>query len=187
MGKLLAGLVIIGAFSVVGCDDATEVGCDFFENDNCWKQGVAEANACIDTSTDTGTLSGDRLTCTYPGGETITFDDPVPMDINDDYLWRFEITTNGSSCATFREFDDGGVSLTTARGEFVEEIAGFEVRMTCPSGDTFKIDAFDALDCGFGVLPGFSWSTGGTGASFSLIGTDMNETLFSCDMAVSAQ
>lgn len=187
MGKLLVGLVVIGAFSAVGCDDAEEVGCDFFENDNCWKRGVAEANACVDTTAD-GTLSGDRLICTYPDGTTINFEDPVPMDFSDDsYLWRFEIVTNGSSCATFREASDGGVSLTTARGEFVEEIDGFTVRMTCPSGDTFKIDGFDALECGFDVLPGYSTSVGSFGASFTLLGTDANEQLFSCDEAVAVQ
>ena len=188
MKRYFTGLLIIGAFGLglVGCDDAQEVGCEFFEGANCWKAGVAEANECVDTSTDTGALSGDRATCVYPDGTTITFAEPIPTDTQQDYVWNFEITSGGSSCATVRELGsngDGGLSLTTARGEFVEEIDGLDVRMTCPSGDTYKINAFDALECGFTALPGYSWSGGGGFVTFSLLGTDANETLFECDAA----
>jgi hypothetical protein len=180
---------LVGSLSAAGCDDAESIGCDWFSGANCWKESVAAANTCL-SEQESGVFNGDRTQCTYPDGSVITFATPVPsMSTMGDYVWDFSIDKGGSTCASFRELGsdgDGGFELVSSLGTFTEKIEGTTLRISCPTGGEYKISAFDALECGFGDLPGQSWSVSSS-VSYSLIGVEQSRTLFRCDEVTALQ
>src|SRR5512134_1666378 len=113
--------IAYACLGLLGCsgsgDDevAPTLTCEWLAGDNCWKAAVAEAGACVlDDSTD-GTLSADGTSCTYPGGERVSFDEPLVLPVPDGKVWHFTLESAGSQCLRFDE--NGSHRLITASGE----------------------------------------------------------------------
>lgn len=187
-GRFLGLLLTLAS---AGCVDSsgsatgigTPVTCEWFAGDNCWKTTAAEANACIESGT-TGTLSSDWLTCSYENGTQISFGTSPATSMADDYLWDFDITTAGRSCASYVDFGNNtGFSLETASGEFREDIVGGQMNISCPNGQQFTMPALGALSCLTQGLPGTAWSNSESFASFSFMSTADQRPLFNCSAA----
>ena len=158
-------------------NDDTKLDCAWFEGDNCWKQGVQEAAACID-ATVVGTLSGDRLSCTFGGASTIvTFDDAVPSDNALAYDLSFILTINSQKCMSLKEGAD--IRLETNQGAVVADFSGSSYNMSCPGVPVLTADLQSLTTCDVAHLPGFRWNadpgffevflTGGPGGSADLL------------------
>ncbi len=193
MTKPCRALGLLLALAATGCnsDDSsagaagigTPITCAWFAGDNCWKRSAAEANACIESGT-TGTLGSDWLSCSYASGTQIRFATSPADAMKDGYVWDFDITADGTNCASYTDFgNDSGFSLTTASGEFKEEIVGMQMNFTCPSGERVTIGAFESLNCLMQGLPGTAWSNSDNFASFSFIGMAEQHELFNCETA----
>lgn len=168
-------------------DTDSDVGltldCAFFAGDNCWKQTTLEAAACLPEDP-TGTFDAGRTTCTLAGGEaTVTFAEPVPAEMPDDWAFSFEITRpgDGAPCGGFSN-TEASMSVSSASGTAREETLGFGMDVTCPDGTLYHTDsAFSILECDLGTLPMVAWSIGGGSAWLSVSGGSEEATFsFSC-------
>ncbi len=54
------------------------ITCQWFVDDNCWKDTVVAAHSCTDDDL-SGTFTGDRTQCTYADGVEINFNNPPPQ------------------------------------------------------------------------------------------------------------
>lgn len=137
--------------------------------DNCWRDSVSEAYACIDESLENGTFNADRTVCTWSDGTTATFATAVPADPDFDYVWDITIASGGGQCARYVS-DDNSNTLTTASGTTRFGSSGASVSLTCPDDSTFvSSDPFALLSCDGDVdLPGHGWASS-LQLSFSLL------------------
>ncbi len=173
--------LVLSSASCGGDDEgsAQAVTCEWFQAENCWKQMVAEATACFDSSAE-GTFDATGTQCTYPDGTLVSFASPLPEDVDVDQMWNFTVESGGSQCLHFEELESG-LRLSTASGTFEQTVSGSNVVIACPSGERVTIGAFAALECGFTTLPGFGWSGSSGNHYFSLMGGHEGEgSLFRC-------
>lgn len=187
-------LFLAAASGLLGCsqeeDDAEALSCEFFEADNCWREALLEAAACVPGSEDRGMFNADLTSCTYADGSTVTFDEPAQVPQGDEVLWDFTVSTpSAEACASF--YDDtelgsgsGSIELTTASGTVTESLVGTTLTVTCPEGDRYRGSSFSLLQCDdlFTDLPGRSTAWSDTSLSFSLSGTGEDPLpIFACD------
>jgi hypothetical protein len=130
--------------------------------ESCWNSAVAEAQACVPTTT--GTLGADNRTCTFGDGTVALFDQPLSFPIDFSSVnTSVTITKSGTQCARFVQNESiVNVTLTTASGahKIVTTLSG--VTLTC--GDGTKM-ATQWSDCE--TAPHYFDVTGQPATSFS--------------------
>ena len=169
---------LAGAAVLTGCSDdggvpGEEVGCEWFDGYNCWKQNVEAAAACAHDSTEDGTMMAGGTTCSFTDGTVITFENPVDLNNMDNYEWIFDITVGGVPCMSYSNPDFGPLELTTSEGTYTERMYSATLGITCPDGSQYKVDdALSLLDCpdALDILPGHIATWSQTEMRFSLHG-----------------
>jgi hypothetical protein len=186
-------IAAFGVLSCLGCSSSTSgtqsdesLNCAWLHGDNCWKSTVVESASCVPPSTETGTLSADGTTCTYAGGQVVTFNKPLvlPLPTGTDVDWDFSVSSAGQQCLHFSS--TGGSQLLTVGMDTVSEqpSGGLGLAVSCPDGSHVSTaNGLSILACGLGDLPGYSWSSSDTSASLSLIGGASGQPIFSCAKA----
>jgi len=180
---LRVGLCLLLVLAATGCgsDDNDDglpgdpITCEWFTGANCWRATATEFGAC--SSDSQGAFDASATSCTSEDGGQVSFDSPVPAEIDADYPWDFTVANNGTPCGRFQSIGDGFV-LTTPSGDVraAANIAG-EV-ITCPDGSKYSIPMSDAFECLFD-LPGIGWSESSSTLSVNLVGGDDN-SIFEC-------
>ena len=118
---LLVGLLCYGC----GSDEL----CDWLTGDNCWKQSLVAAQACLPGEGVVGTFSADRSSCTYSDGTVVEFAAPVPPDSGD-----FEVKQGGTLCVGLEGLELG-FRFTTSIGTFENSSTdGKDFKFICPDG-----------------------------------------------------
>ena len=164
-------------------DDLT---CEILEDPGfCWTTGVVEAYDCFaGTDATAGIMAPDGSGCGFDDGTTVRFDSPIPEFDSGD-TWAFTVLdSGGAECAKFVEVEtdfDTGFKLTVGSGSY-ETNAGLTYSVDCADGTSHQTtDVFGLLECDFSSLPGYSSSSSGTGASFSILPAPTGSSgLFSC-------
>lgn len=119
--------------------------CEWLESNNCWKQLVAEANACADLVEAGGVFDDRRQVCSYVNGATWELGGSISEPGADTVLfpatdWRI-VDDGGDACMTGKIL---GVGRTIIDVE--GEVALFEsptlttYHLTCPDGVTYGND-----------------------------------------------
>ena len=151
--------------------------CAWLASDNCWKTTVAAASSCLPASSATGTLSTDGKTCTFSGGQTVTFDSPLSLPISSTSPdINFTVSMNGAQCLTFEKQGANGFQVTTSAGTASVGSNGISTEtVTCPGGaQVSNANAISLLSCDagvFGGLPGDTYSSSDTSVTFGIVGT----------------
>ena len=179
---LRAGLPLILVLVASGCgsDDNDDglpgdpITCEWFMGDNCWRTTATEFGACASDSQ--GAFDASATSCTTEDGGQVSFDSPVPVDIDTDYPWDFTVENNGTTCGRFQS-NNSGFLLTTPSGEVRADASIAGEVITCPDGSKYSIPISDAFECLFD-LPGIAWSES-SALSVNLTGGDDN-SIFDC-------
>jgi hypothetical protein len=148
------------------------------------------ATSCLAPPSETGALSADNSTCTYPSGPIATFTPPLvlpPPTGSGDMSWDIRIAgANGQLCVRYQ--DSSGALTLTVGTQIVSEHAtgGLGIAISCPDGKSVSTsNAFNLFDCpdgGLLDLPGLAWSGSSTFFSASLTGTgDTSVPLSDCE------
>jgi len=182
MHRITRALAAALLLTSTGCGDdgpsGTAIGCEWLTQDNCFKQSVAAAYACVE-SAPMGTFNADRSRCEADDGTAYAFATPPPVGVENGALWDFEIEKDGAFCAGVHETDDGLI-VETSLGEFRQESEGYDVIFVCPDGARYTIGAFDALECGLGGLPGYQTSWTSSAVTFDLTTSEADGRLVDC-------
>ncbi|MBN2494952.1 MAG: hypothetical protein JXR96_10210 [Deltaproteobacteria bacterium] len=119
-----------------------EIDCAWFEGDNCWRSTLQAAESCLPDSETSGALSSDGKRCTYDSGVEVIFYAPVTLgpDAMVGALWDFEIRTGGDFCLHYRDPAEGAMLVEIAAGSVQIRGEGFTVGITCPDGESYKVD-----------------------------------------------
>lgn len=163
-----------------------ELDCAWLAGNNCWKTTAAAAASCIPGNTETGTLSSDGRTCTFSGGKTVSFDDPLVIPVPSDKQWKFTVNSNGQQCLRYEDTSTQSLKMTTEAGTVTESGSGFGLSVSCPDRATYSTSNGWALlscggDAGLASFPGNSWYYSGNAVSFRILGTQNGSmTIFSC-------
>jgi hypothetical protein len=171
-----------------GGGGAATLDCAWLAGDNCWKATVDDVVSCLPPGTESGVLSADNRTCTYPSGAVVTFAPPIVFPIPDNPTWNFTIATGGQDCLHF-ESTALTFKLVVAGQTVTETRQGIGVSVTCPDGARFAAaDSTPLFACdadggaNAGNLPGTGWGFSDTNVSFSLLGTATGDVLlFNCN------
>jgi hypothetical protein len=193
---LMVGLAVwAGLAAGCGGGESAPIDCAWLAGDNCWKTTASMAASCLPPQTEQGVLSADNRTCGYASGVTVAFNSPLQLPLPDDPVWNFTVTgADDQACLQFQKVSSGAFTLVVGGQTFEEGLSSAGLTATCPDGSRYvlpldKVD--DIFDCPgtFGGLPGQSWSSSTSGASFSLIGTSATSSqplsVFSCYKASS--
>jgi hypothetical protein len=174
---------------LAACGDeliGTEISCEWFEGENCWKASLQAALPCTHELEDKGVLSPDGTGCTFLDGSTITFHNPLDLSEMETHLWDFTIETNGTFCMSFSEPSIEKRILVTSLGTYVEQVKELGVQFTCPDGLNYKVVSASMLArCPDyqKILPGLKTAWSDTAIMFSMAGgPDGNFHVFSCEM-----
>ena len=147
---------------VTGCGEeliGVEIGCEWFEGNNCWKESLAACQTCAHDERFKGTLSLDGSRCSFTDGTEITFNNPVDISNIKDHLWDFEIKKNGTFCMSFSEPNYDKRVLITSLGTYTEQLKNIGVQFTCPDGNNYQVQSANALgtcEDYQNILPGVS-------------------------------
>jgi len=136
--------------------------CALAASDNCWKTTVAAAAGCLPASSETGTLSADGLTCTYPTGTVVAFASPLVLGPAAT-VSTFSVTTGGRQCLHYL-LASNGTTLTTSAGSVTLLVSpdSQTVTLACPDGATY-VGTFATLNtCEAGTIPGYDDGEGVT-------------------------
>jgi hypothetical protein len=195
MRDVMAACVVLGLVGGIGCgsDPPDTLTCEWLAaEDNCWKTTVRAAVSCLPPEADSGALSADNATCTYPGGHVISFNPPADLAGDDSPIGSFTVTSPaGGTCVAYQELGDNGFSLTVSGTQtFRETTSGFALDVTCPDGTSYHNgNAFNLLDCpgSFLVLPGTGTGWTDTFVSGSFVGVEPSIPVFDCRAATAAR
>jgi hypothetical protein len=194
VGRVLGLLGVLGA--AAGCGGGGAGGtldCAWLAGDNCWKQAAAGTATCLPPADETGVLSADNKTCTYAGGETITFAAPLTLPIvrngNEAPPWHFTVGKTGAGpCLTYDSDAQGTKVVVGSQTVSVTRSGPTGMAVICPDGSTYSNpDAFSLLQCAAdgGVissgLPGFTYSSSATSVRFGLLGATESLLVFDCE------
>lgn len=116
------------------------MSCAWLDGENCWTPLYEAAATCAAKSK--GTFSDDRRSCTFPTGEVLEFDAPIPKNPPNDTLFPLVqyrlLDDQGNPCVT-------GKILGIAKG--LVDVQGTAVKfeatsiltysITCPDGSVF--------------------------------------------------
>jgi len=184
--KRLSLLVLLFWLSACG-DDAEELTCQMLEDPNfCWNARVAEAQSCTAELEETAISDDDGLTCVYPEGDVVAnFNRQISSEGDFSELeLDFNVEVDGEFCMAYREGSDDQV-LETPSGSARLGAGGTTLVVEC-GGTTYEASGFALLDeCGFGGLPGHSWSKSSFGFFINLL-PDLDDEpgqLIECDYA----
>lgn len=116
--------------------------CEFVEEDNCWKQLVAEMQSCLPA--ERGTFVDDRTACEYPDGSRLEWDGSVNVPdsgIHIPYIEHRVLDSEGEPCVTTKflgiahaAFDIGG-DVTVLHADSLTTF-----QLTCSDGTTYRND-----------------------------------------------
>jgi hypothetical protein len=123
-----------------------------------------------------GILSGDDATCTFPTGQTVSFDPPVMLSANTQEMpFNFSIAASGVPCLTVKQTGVRNFQLTTTAGTVSAVFSDLSETITCPAGmqvSNANSLSLSSCDGGLGESPGFFYGTTETSVSFGLSGSD---------------
>jgi hypothetical protein len=145
--------------------DAKPLDCAWVAGNNCWRTKLADLPACAGKSGLHGTFSADRKSCAYPDGMSITFDTPVPAQLDINYLASLTIVRSGSTCLRLEQTDTD-LRLTTPTGTLTAE-SGNPDSVTCEDGTVYATTAWP-LTCDTSLLPAQVSPTWGGDGSLQL-------------------
>jgi len=190
--------VAIGLVGALGCGGSSGGGsngldCNYLASNNCWKTTAATASSCLPPMSETGVLSADGSTCTYPSGDVVTFTPPLALPLPDTPKWNFAVkTSSGAPCLSYVDDGNGGITLTV-QGQTVKETpqGTLGLKLSCPDGTSYaNANAFSLFSCPdaslLGDLPGAAWSYDDTSVSLSLTASgasSSDQQVFSCRKA----
>lgn len=182
------------------CNGSGALDCALLRGDNCWKTMVNRVRDCGGQTLDggtvqSGTLSVDRLTCSYPDGREVLFDRPVSFPLDHGEELSFTVEKDGQACFSFfHVIDDGAGSQIrlTVGGETVrvEGTPPDEAALFCPDGSAYRGSGKALLACESSydkleqILPGIVWQGSGSsygGLELNGAGSGSPVTLFSCN------
>ena len=164
----------------------TEVGCGWFEVDNCYRASLEATRDCLPPSESEGTLAADGKSCSYESGHRIIFTDPVELSAAgmSGKIWDFSLEWEGDFCMAFRLPDENTLVLESSLGSFRVEGSRAGLAMACPAGDLYKVSERDLLlncDDPEKILPSFTEFWDESGVGFRLSGTGGSPLLiFNC-------
>ena len=198
MRALLLGLTTLGALVPgTGCGGSAArpgapLDCAYLESSgNCWRTVATAALSCLPGSSETGTLSADRSTCTFATGDLVTFTPPLPLQGTVPMPWNFTVTTSsGAACLSFSERTDGTMTLTV-QGETVTvaDLGAKGLALTCPDGTTYT-NAVGLMSCPdaslYSLLPAYGSALSSATIHFALTGSSgdgTEEAIFTCQTA----
>ena len=154
---------VVGGDAASAADTAVrELSCAWFTGDNCWKQALRSAAACLPGPETLGQLAGDGALCRYPGGAVVSFRPPLPSPTRWDpghlpVPQAFEVG-GGRPCLSFEQ-TGGAFTITTAAGSVRRSASTDPVAFACPDGTRWSWPAgLDIRSCG-GVPPAMFWQT----------------------------
>jgi hypothetical protein len=190
---LVVALFLLG----VGCSDSGAgtdgttgtLDCAWLASDNCLKANFVDGMACVAPTTETGVLSADNKTCTYPSGVTITFDSPLQLPLPTDAppAWHFAISEEGTECLRYDSADNDNFKLVVYGDAVTQTLPrppGTTLTITCPDGDAYSTsNALSLLSCDPSGLISEGWGGGDTGANLDLYlyGANLPPlTMFNC-------
>jgi hypothetical protein len=187
---ILAAVTLAAGSGCSSSSGAETLNCEWLAGpDNCWRSTAVSAISCLPPESESGTLSADNSTCTYPGGSAVTFTPPLvlPPPSGGDMSWDFIIIdANGQPCVHYQD-SNSGLTLTVGGSQIVSErpAGGLGIAISCPDGKSVRTsNAFNLFNCpdpGLIDLPGLGWSGSSTAMSATLIGTgDTSVPLFDC-------
>jgi hypothetical protein len=169
------------------------IDCNWLTGPNCYKSTFSPALGCLPDPKATGTLSTDGKTCTYAGGQVITFDSPVTLPLPSTTLLSFTLSNGGTQCLKIDETGTDSFTLTTSAGTFVwtASASAGTISATCPDGSSYAASGSSALSadvCASKTTgtpatslasssppPGMEFYLAGTGA-----GSSQSIQIFSC-------
>lgn len=170
--------------------------CETLRGDNCWKAALAEVRGCGGQTTDggsvpTGTLSADGLTCTYPDGREVIFDEPASLPPSSGKDIGFAVEVSGNTCFSFAYTagPPNAYALTVSAGTVrFEGVQPDQAVLTCPDGAVYRGNYYALLGCGSTyeekeqILPSVVWQggPGSGGIELNGAGPDSPVTLFHC-------
>jgi hypothetical protein len=149
--------------------DCGPLTCDWFAGENCWKDGIVEAAACLPGGT--ATFSGDRASCEYADGTTVTFGEAVPTSDPGMYAWQLEVTdASDAFCASFAVTPDG-YEIVSASGTVEMIQAGYDEDVVCQDATEVHSDnALGLQECDPATVPGTLTDWAGGTFTFSISG-----------------
>jgi len=175
------------AFLTASCGQellGVEIGCEWFEGQNCWKESLEALGHCTHDIEQKGALKTDGSACTFDDGTEIVFHNPVKLDQMNTHLWDFEIFMDGSLCMSFKEPSTNKRILATSLGTYVEKLINLGVQFNCPDGSRYKVPNASALgtcEDYKDILPGISSAWSDSALMFSLTGGEDGVVhIFSC-------
>ncbi len=168
----LAGLVVLFACGeeLVG----EEIGCEWFEGQNCWKASLDAATSCFHPEDQPCQLDAGGTRCDFGDGSRIDF--TVPVDISSvgqqdwEQVWHFTIRKDGQACLTFQEVPGQLHQLETPSGTYSEKLVNVGIQITCPTGERYKVLVASNLaycENARDILPGLFYSTDDQNTSIS--------------------
>jgi hypothetical protein len=171
-----------------GSPAANTLDCNWLSGPNCFTSTFSPALGCLPDPKATGKLSTDGKTCTYAGGQVITFDGPVTLPLPSNALVSFTLTTGGGTqCLKVNQSSTDSFTLTTSAGTFVWTAGGGAASAVCPDGSSYAASGSSLLQaetCASKIAPGPSLASGSTSVSFGLAGTGAGSSqllpIFNC-------
>ena len=159
-----------------GSGPSGTLDCAWLAGDNCWKTTASAAESCLPSSSETGTFSADKSTCTYASGVVVTFTPPLALPVpNTGATWNFSVAKGGAACLAYKEDAGKAMTLTVMGQTFTESPSGAGINVRCPDGTSVGTsNALGLLSCpggSFGGLPGIFWAGTSTNLSVGLINT----------------
>lgn len=148
-------------FGVTGCGGGdggggtTTLDCALLaSDDNCWHTFLVDVAACAPGDAGEGTLSADRVTCSYASGHRVEFDPAAPspwIDEDGGTSGSYALYEGEDLC--FRWEPSGtGMQITSSTATIgVAMRASGTVTMTCPDGERYETSDYQALlaECGY--------------------------------------
>ena len=194
-GLVLCVAIVGGGGCSSGGGAGGSLDCAWVMGNNCYKTTASAAVACLPAASDTGTLSADGSTCTYPSGQVVSFTPPVVLPLTNTNNWNFTVTSGGQTCLHFESAYMTSLKLKVGSETFTETANATTgaLSFNCPDGSSVSTTNLVALlTCGgnadggqsLGGLPGYSDSYSSNFISFGLDSTAADPSaslpVFSC-------
>jgi hypothetical protein len=184
--SLSSSAALVVACGTSGSSSGSPAGtldCNWLTGPNCYKSTFSPALGCLPDPKATGTLSADGMTCTYAGGQVITFDSPVTLPLPSTTLLGFTLSSGGTQCLKINQTSTDSFTLTTSQGTFVWTASGGAISATCPDGSSYAASGSSALQAEVcanktTLIPTASLGRGSTSVSFGLAGTGVGASQF---------
>jgi hypothetical protein len=166
--------------------------CSWFSGDNCWKQAVRAADACLPSARDLGTFASNFQTCSFTDSSELTLSGSE--DFSSPFAWSsldikgFSLVDDtGATCINYlAEQTDSALSWTVGTSEgavtyAVPDLLSYGGLLTCPDGTVYDLGT-DVMSCpdANAHWPFISHAATGTFLNYSLQGGDEAIEVFTC-------